>query len=75
MKVRIKNLFYYKLNTRKEKSKWHKQFAWFPVAVEITLDGDKKKIWLEYVYRCGRIAESMEGEYICYSYKEFNPMT
>lgn len=38
---------------RKDKTKWHYWFAWFPVTVEVTPDGDKKKVWLQWILRCG----------------------
>lgn len=43
----------YKRNTDKEKKQWHLWFAWYPVEIEITKDGDSKYIWLETVQRCG----------------------
>ena len=45
-------VYFKKRKSKYEKLKWHKWFAWYPVVVEITPDGDKKKIWLEYVLRC-----------------------
>ena len=53
-------MIYFKRNKLEEKKVWHKWFAWYPVTVAITPDGDKKKIWWQFVQRC---------YYPCYHYK------
>ena len=63
-------MIYFKLNKRKAKGRWHKWFAWYPVAVEITPDKDIKKIWLEYVLRCKKCSFCYDGTSCWYNYKE-----
>lgn len=41
---------WYKRNKLIEKCNWYKWFAWYPVNVEVTSDGDKKYIWWEWVW-------------------------
>jgi len=64
------NMFYYKRNTMAEKERWHKWFAWHPVTVSKTKDRDSKKIWLEYVYRCGDYWCNFAGSGWDWEYKE-----
>ena len=37
---------------KQDKSKWHIWFAWYPVQVQTTPDGDLVYIWLKNVLRC-----------------------
>ena len=63
-------MFYFKRNSKSEKTKWHIWFAWYPVTVSYTPDGDSKKVWLEYVLRCGELIQYSEGSYYIYKYRE-----
>ena len=65
-------MFYYKRNTENEKSRWHEWFAWHPVTVEITPDGDQKCIGWEWVYRCGKLSRPIEGDWWTWEYS-LNP--
>jgi len=62
-------MYFYGRNRIKEKEVWHKWFAWHPVRIKITPDGDSKKVWLEYVYRCGVYECSWGDCYWQWSYK------
>lgn len=62
-------MFIFKRNSKEEKTKWHLWFAWFPVVVDYTPDGDMVKVWFEYVYRCGREIEFMEGNHMVFIHK------
>ena len=46
-------MIYYKHDRTKEKQSWHKWFAWYPVTISRTPDGDERKVWLQSVLRCG----------------------
>ena len=35
-----------------ENTKWHVWFAWYPVTVNKTPDGDHRRVWLSFVLRC-----------------------
>lgn len=63
-------MFYYKRNTVQEKETWHKWFAWFPVTVSITPDNDEKKVWWQWVYRCGKLHYRIDGGFWSWRYKE-----
>ena len=52
----------YKLNKQKELARLHKWFAWYPVEIEKTPDGDSKKAWLINVLRC--------RHYVSYIFKD-----
>lgn len=62
-------MFFYRRNKRKEKEAWHLWFAWHPVQVSFTPDGDGKFLFLETVRRCGIFNCNMEGVYWEYQYK------
>lgn len=50
--------------------KWHKYFAWFPVAVDEYSDGTKKKVWLEDVMRRGEYHSYGGDVWWSFEYKE-----
>lgn len=52
----------FKRNTVAEKSVWHKWFAWHPVKIGETPDGDAKYVWREYIMRCGTLKYGGYGE-------------
>lgn len=62
-------MFWIKRNVVREKSVWHKWFAWFPVAVGVTPDGDFKKVWLQTVMRCGTLHHWYDGPEWEWAYK------
>ena len=43
---------WYRFNNRAHKFKWHVWYAWYPVKVATTPDGDYKLVWFEDVKRC-----------------------
>jgi hypothetical protein len=43
---------FYKRNKQKEKETWHLWFAWYPVQVATTNDGDGEFVFFETVMRC-----------------------
>jgi len=61
-------MYYYKLN--KDKERWHHWFAWYPVTVDITDDGDEKRIWLQDIYRRRIFYWDAEGYWCKWQYKE-----
>lgn len=63
-------MVYIKRNRIKELKRWHIWFAWYPVKVATTPDGDYEKVWLNNVLRCGRMRFTMEGDYLSYRYKK-----
>ena len=63
-------MFFYKRNTENEKKVWHHWFAWYPVNVFITQDGDSKFIWFNTVWRCGKYDCWVEGCWWNWRYKE-----
>ena len=62
-------MFFYKRNRRLEKETWHLWFAWYPVRVEITPDGDGRFLFLETVKRCGEFTFDTDGGYWTYQYR------
>ena len=66
-------MIFYKRNKYKEKTKWHIWFAWYPVIVDKTPDGDFKIIWWQNVYRCLYEKVYITGLYREYFYHEFIP--
>jgi hypothetical protein len=60
----------FKRNKVKEKEQWHIWFAWHPVTIDKTNDGDFKKIWLENVLRCGKLCYCTAGSIWSWKYKE-----
>jgi len=48
--------------TWKELFLWHRWFAWFPVTVFEYPDGAKKRVWLEWVERCGEVCYAGTGD-------------
>lgn len=45
-------MIFYKENKKERQKKWHIWFAWYPICVKQTPDGDYKMVWLQNVYRC-----------------------
>jgi len=50
-------------NKMKEKQCWHLWFAWYPVCVGTTPDGDEKFVWFKNVQRCCVFADGYDNLY------------
>ena len=63
-------MWWIKRNKHNELVKWHKWFAWCPVVVSKTSDGDSKVVWLCNVLRCGTFSCGWGDCYWEWEYKE-----
>lgn len=61
---------WFRRNTVREKEVWHLWFAWRPVTVGRTPDRDEKRVWLEYVERCGELTLWIDGPLWSWEYRE-----
>lgn len=59
------NMWWFKRNTAQEECRWHLWWAWYPVTMTVTPDGDKRKVWLEWVQR-RLYYERSGGDVMCY---------
>ncbi len=57
---------------RTPKTEWHKWFAWYPVTIGETDDGNRKvNVWWQYVYRKGTFIVGFDyGGWWAWEYKE-----
>ena len=60
-----------RFNSKVEKQRWHRWFAWHPVVIGKYPDGTKKLVWRETIERCGIYDNSYPGdEYWIWRYRE-----
>lgn len=54
------------IETEEEKnrklSNWHTWFAWYPITITESFPKRSQKVWLETVFRRGRLYRDMQGD-------------